>query len=67
MSHGTGRAGAPMFALLNGASVFGGVVGPISVGLVADVLGLRLAIGLLAIAPVFWLGSLLLIRERDKA
>ena len=56
-----------MFALLNGASVFGGVVGPISVGLVADVLGLRLAIGLLAIAPVFWLGSLLLIRERDKA
>lgn len=54
------RAGPPMFALLNGANILGGVIGPVSVGLAADAAGLRPAMGLLAFAPLIFVVSLLL-------
>jgi fucose permease len=45
------QAGASMFSLLAATGNFGGVVGPMLIGLLADGLGLRTAMALLAIAP----------------
>ena len=46
------RANASMFAILNGAAIGGCIAGPASIGLAAEVFGLRPAMGLLAIAPI---------------
>ena len=45
-------AGASMFAVLTMVAVIGAIIGPLSVGLVADRLGLRLAMASQALAPV---------------
>ncbi len=58
------QAGASMFAVLSGASLFGGVIAPMSIGLAADAFGLRPAMGLLAAAPLLLVVSLLMIKDR---
>jgi len=45
-------AGASMYSLLGAAGNFGGVVGPVSIGFVAQKYSLNRAIALLAVAPV---------------
>ena len=58
------QAGAVMFGLLAAAGNFGGVVGPVTVGLAADALGLRAGMGLLAVAPLAATAAMLLLLRR---
>ena len=51
-------ATASMYALLNGATHVGGVAGPALIGVAADAVGLRPAMGVVALAPLFLLLSL---------
>ena len=46
------QAGASMFSLVAAAGNFGGVVGPAVMGAVAEWAGLRVAMGILAVAPI---------------
>ena len=49
------RGSASMYAVLVCAAILGCVAGPMSIGLAADALGLRPAMGLLAITPLIWM------------
>ncbi len=46
------RAGAAMYSILVSCAMFGGAVGPMVIGFVADAVGLRMAMATLAVAPV---------------
>jgi MFS family permease len=46
------KAGASMFSLLSATGNLGGVVGPVTIGLVADCSGLNLAMRLMALVPL---------------
>ena len=54
------RAGASMYSLLGAAGNFGGVVGPITVGLIAQAGRPHIAMGVLAIAPLAALAAMTL-------
>ena len=58
------QAGASMFSLLTAAGILGGAVGPMAIGLVAETYGLRVAMALLAVAPVTVLCLLLRLSSR---
>ena len=61
------RAGSSMFILINSAAIFGGVAGPLGIGVAADAFGLRSAMGLLAVAPLGFVVLLLLVREPRRS
>ena len=58
------QGGASMYAHLAAASIFGGVVGPMAIGLAADGIGLRQAMAVLAVVPL--MAMALLLRCRVK-
>ena len=53
------RANASLFAVLNSSAILGSVIAPAGVGLAADLVGLRPAMALLAIAPLCFLAAVL--------
>ena len=57
------QAGATMYSVLQTAGNVGGLVGPLAIGLIAQRAGLRVAMGLLALAPATMLLLLVLYRE----
>jgi len=59
------QAGASMYSLLTAAGSFGGVIGPITVGVIAKAWGLRLAMRHLVIAPVL-IGLVMFVLLRPK-
>ena len=61
------RAGSSIFILMNSAAIFGGVAGPLGIGVAADAFGLRSAMGLLAVAPLGFVVLLLLVREPRRS
>ena len=52
---------------MNSAAIFGGVAGPLGIGVAADAFGLRSAMGLLAVAPLGFVVLLLLVREPRRS
>ena len=56
------QGGASMYALLAAASTFGGVVGPMGIGLAADGIGIRHAMVVLAVVPLMAMALLLRVK-----
>jgi len=61
-------AGASMFSLLSAAGNLGGIVGPVTIGAVADRFGLHWGMALLAVAPFLMLVLMsAVLRSREEA
>ena len=59
------QGGASMYSLLAAAGSFGGVIGPVTVGVIADQAGLRAGLGVLTVAPII-IGAVMFVLLRPR-